>query len=104
MHSTKIFGNWDTSNVTDMSYMFRWAVSFNQDIGNWDTSNVIYMGAMFLDATSSNQDLSKVGVSTTSPQCLATLIPVRLSGRFPNPSGVLVHSVPPSSLMKKEPK
>ncbi len=27
-------GNWNTSNVTDMSFMFSDAASFNQDIGN----------------------------------------------------------------------
>ena len=40
-------GNWDVSNVTDMSYMFKFALSFNQDIGNWDVSNVTNMGYMF---------------------------------------------------------
>jgi surface protein len=36
-------GNWDTSNVTNMSFMFENASSFNQPIGNWDTSNVTNM-------------------------------------------------------------
>ena len=27
-------GNWDTSNVTDMSQMFTYASSFNQDISS----------------------------------------------------------------------
>ena len=40
---------WDTSNVTNMSYMFN-ASSFNQDIGNWDTSNVTTMYYMFKSA------------------------------------------------------
>ncbi|WP_416363698.1 BspA family leucine-rich repeat surface protein [Mycoplasma capricolum] len=38
---------WDTSNVTDMHFMFKGATSFNQPIGNWDTSNVIDMTNMF---------------------------------------------------------
>ena len=40
-------GNWDVSNVTDMGYMFKFAYSFNQEIGNWDVSNVTNMGYMF---------------------------------------------------------
>ena len=40
-------GNWDVSNVTDMGYMFNFAYSFNQEIGNWDVSNVTNMGYMF---------------------------------------------------------
>ena len=31
-------GNWDTSNVTDMSYMFFHSKEFNQDIGKWNLS------------------------------------------------------------------
>jgi surface protein len=38
--------NWDTSNVTDMSYMFYHTV-FNQPIGNWNTGSVRYMNNMF---------------------------------------------------------
>ena len=33
-------GNWNTSNVTNMSKMFYNANEFNEDIGGWDTSNV----------------------------------------------------------------
>ena len=33
-------GDWDTSNVTDMSGMFNYADRFNQSISNWNTSNV----------------------------------------------------------------
>ena len=40
-------GNWDTSNVTDMCWMFLGANNFNQDIGNWDTSNITNMSYMF---------------------------------------------------------
>ncbi|WP_313269930.1 BspA family leucine-rich repeat surface protein, partial [Epilithonimonas vandammei] len=39
--------SWDTSNVTDMSYMFYSASAFNQNIGSWDTSKVTNMGYMF---------------------------------------------------------
>jgi surface protein len=39
-------GNWNTSAVTNMGYMFRGASAFNQPIGNWNTSkvtNMVYM-------------------------------------------------------------
>jgi surface protein len=50
--------NWDTLNVTDMSYMFSNATAFNQsinynpDTGAWNTSNVVYMSYMFYAANS----------------------------------------------------
>jgi len=47
-------GNWDVSNVIDMSAMFFRATSFNQDIGNWDVSNVKNMNGMFYEASSFN--------------------------------------------------
>ena len=40
-------GSWDTSNVTNMCYMFYNNKVFNQDIGSWDTSNVTDMSRMF---------------------------------------------------------
>jgi surface protein len=36
-------GDWDTSNVKNMVYMFNGAESFNQPIGNWDVSKVTDM-------------------------------------------------------------
>ncbi len=50
-------GSWDTSSVTNMSYMFD-TPAFNQDIGSWDTSSVTNMNNMFEWADSFNQDLS----------------------------------------------
>ena len=35
--------NWDTSKVTDMSYMFNRAEAFDQPLNNWDTSKVTNM-------------------------------------------------------------
>ncbi len=50
--------NWDVSNVTDMSLMFYNATSFNSDISNWDVSKVTSMDYMFYDATNFNRDIS----------------------------------------------
>ncbi len=51
-------GSWNTSNVTNMSSMFSYATAFNQDIGSWNTSVVYNMAWMFLYATAFNQDIS----------------------------------------------
>ena len=48
---------WETSGVTDMSYLFQEASSFNEDIGAWDTSGVTAMYRMFYDASAFNQTL-----------------------------------------------
>ena len=60
-------GYWDTSNVTNMSGMFRgywdWENQeytdqiFNQDISGWDTSNVTNMSYMFSNTSDFNQDI-----------------------------------------------
>ena len=47
-------GNWDVSNVTNMSCMFSFASSFNKHIGNWDVSNVETMVLMFRNSYSFN--------------------------------------------------
>ena len=49
--------NWDTSEVTDMKFLFENAKDFNDDIGRWDTSNVTNMNGMFYWAESFNQDI-----------------------------------------------
>lgn len=49
--------SWDTSNVTNMRRMFFNARSFNKDIGYWDTSKVTDMRGMFTYAHSFNQDI-----------------------------------------------
>ena len=48
--------SWNTSNVTNMSNMFQNAYKFNQDIGGWDTSKVIYMSNMFNSAYNFNNN------------------------------------------------
>ena len=56
----------DTTNVTDMSNMFRRSEYFNDDIGWWDTSNVRNMRNMFYNAKNFDQDLSGWDVSNVS--------------------------------------
>ncbi|KZN35779.1 BspA family leucine-rich repeat surface protein [Pseudoalteromonas luteoviolacea] len=56
--------HWDVSNITAMSAMFQNASSFNQNIGNWDVSNVQYMGYMFYGATEFNQPIGGWDVSS----------------------------------------
>ena len=55
--------NWDVSRVTNMSYMFYGATSFNQPLNDWDVSNVKNMNHMFSGATSFNQPLDEWDVS-----------------------------------------
>jgi len=50
-------------NVTNMSYMFTDASSFNQDISGWNVSNVRTMLLMFAGATSFNKNLTAWDVS-----------------------------------------
>tara|TARA_B110000438_G_scaffold66222_1_gene66705 strand:+ start:442 stop:1794 length:1353 start_codon:yes stop_codon:yes gene_type:complete len=55
--------SWDVSLIWDMSYLFKDATNFNDDISNWDVSNVNLMYYMFYNTTSFNQDLSSWNVS-----------------------------------------
>ena len=48
-------GGWDTSQVTNMEYMFAGAAAFNQDIGSWNTAQVTNMMYMFNNAAAFNQ-------------------------------------------------
>ena len=58
-----------TSNVTDMSYMFQYS-AFNKDIGNWDVSNVTNMSYMFFQASAFNQNISGWCVSNITSKPL----------------------------------
>jgi surface protein len=53
------WANWDTSNATDLSYMFERAEDFNIDISDWDVSNVTNMRNMFFYAKDFNQPVGK---------------------------------------------
>ena len=47
--------DWDVSNVTNMSELFKNKKEFNDDISKWDVSNVINMESMFKNAESFNR-------------------------------------------------
>ena len=55
--------SWDVSKVTNMSSMFVGCEAFNQDISNWDVSNVTDMKYMFYNCKKFNQDISIWDVS-----------------------------------------
>ena len=59
-------GNWDTSNVTNMSRVFFKANQFNSPIGNWDTHRVTSMRSMFEDAISFNQGIGRWNTSSVN--------------------------------------
>ena len=63
-------GNWDTSNVTDMSGMFMNAEAFNQPIGDWDTSKVSNMRFMLSRAKSFNQPVDGWNISNVEDSML----------------------------------
>ena len=46
-------GDWDTSKVTDISYMFYYAKSFNQYLGYWNMSNIKNRRDMFYGSSCS---------------------------------------------------
>ena len=58
--------DWDTSNVTDMSFMFKAAEYFNQPIGRWDTSKVVNMSGMFDEAKNFNQPIGNWKVDSVT--------------------------------------
>jgi len=58
--------SWNVSHVTNMRGLFSNATSFNQDISSWDVSHVTNMGNMFGSANSFNQDISSWDVSNVT--------------------------------------
>ena len=54
---------WDTSSVTDMNHMFYYAKNFDRDISDWETGSITNMHCMFCYAESFNQDISSWNVS-----------------------------------------
>jgi len=64
--TTPNFNNWDTSNVTDFSYMFMRGTSFNGSIGDWDTSSATTMAHMFNFNYVFDNDISEWDVSNVT--------------------------------------
>ena len=62
----KPIGNWNVSNVTSMNEMFRDTEAFNQPIGNWNVSNVTDMNGLFYYATAFNQPIGNWNVSNVT--------------------------------------
>ena len=63
------YGNisdWDVSQVTDMSNLFKDKATFNDDISAWNVSSVTNMGGMFRVATAFNQDIGSWDVSSVT--------------------------------------
>ena len=58
--------HWNVSNVTDMRFMFNSAINFNQPLNNWDVSNVTDMRFMFHNATSFNQNINEWDVGNVT--------------------------------------
>ena len=56
--------DWDTSEVTDMQYLFKDAESFNQPLEKWDVSKVKDMKDMFDGATSFTHQVPKKKLNT----------------------------------------
>merc|ERR1711973_947483 len=59
-------GGWNTAAVTDMSYMFSSAYAFNQPIGGWNTSAVTDMSHMFEYAEAFNQSMDDWNTSAVA--------------------------------------
>ena len=60
------FNDIDTSQITNMSYLFFDMEDFNGNISNWDVSNVESMSQMFRGCKSFNQDISNWDVSNVT--------------------------------------
>jgi surface protein len=58
--------NWNVSNVTTMVYMFYQATSFDKDIGAWDVSKVTDMNGMFYLATVFNGNIGNWALKTSN--------------------------------------
>jgi len=58
--------SWNTSSVTNMSGMFQNATSFNSPLSGWNVSSVTNMSYMFAGATSFNQQITSWNTSNVN--------------------------------------
>jgi hypothetical protein len=58
VNSNGSIGDWDISNINNITFLFFGANSFNVDISKWDTSSCYSFYWLFKNATSFNQDVS----------------------------------------------
>ena len=56
-------GDWNVSNVIDMSFLFIECNTFNEDISNWNVYNVETMRGMFEFCNSFNQNINDWNIS-----------------------------------------
>ncbi len=65
-----LIGEWNTTGVTNLQFLFAYKPTFNEDISAWDVSNVQQFFLLF-SGTSFNQDISGWDVSSaTSMQAM----------------------------------
>ena len=66
--------SWNTSEITNMMYLFYDKDGFDEDISRWNVSNVTSLHYTFACATSFNGDLSRWDVSKVTNMCPTPVI------------------------------
>ena len=89
-------GDWDTSQVTDMSIMFGDATAFNQPIGDWDTSKVTNTEDMFEIASSWHAAYTNCGHDDSASVCLSSTSYASSNGINDGPPSAWVLTSPSS--------
>jgi surface protein len=94
-------GSWNTSAVTNMDSMFSGASTFNQNIGSWNTSAVTNMDSMFSGASTFNRSLTAWNASnvTSASNIFANDCPILspIGTNYPQFSSGFIQTNPYSS-------